>query len=108
MRIDSFDSHWGPLKNKPRTLNMQGLFFKVVVWIRIHDNRWKEWASHTSLGFNREPEEVIASDLIASSFPSDVGEGGVKLVIPLVAAFQHVYSGWQYTRMQHIYPKITA
>lgn len=47
----------------------------------------------TSLGFNREPEEVIASDLIASSFPSDVGEGGVNLIFPLVTAFQHVYSG---------------
>ena len=39
----------------------------------------------------RKPEEVIASDLVASGFPTDVGEGGVKLAIPLVAAVEYVY-----------------
>ena len=45
--------------------------------------------SPSALG--RKPEEVIASDLVASSFPADVGEGGVNLIFPLVAAVEYVY-----------------
>ena len=41
----------------------------------------------------RKPEEVIASDLVAGGFPADVGEGGVNLAIPLVAAIEYVYPG---------------
>ena len=41
----------------------------------------------------RKPEEVVASDLVARSFPTDVGEGGVNLAIPLVAAIEYVCSG---------------
>ena len=41
----------------------------------------------------RKPEEVIASDLVANSFPTEVGEGGVNLAIPLIAAIEYVYSG---------------
>ena len=33
----------------------------------------------------RKPEEVVTSDLVAGGFPTDVGEGGVNLAIPLVA-----------------------
>ena len=51
----------------------------------------------------RKPEEVVTSDLVASGFPTDVGEGGVKLVIPLVAAVEYVYPRRQLTRMQHVY-----
>ena len=43
----------------------------------------------------RKPEEVIASDLVASGFPADVCEGWVNLAIPLVAAIEYVYSGRQ-------------
>ena len=39
----------------------------------------------------RKPEEVVTSDLVAGGFPADVGEGGVKLAIPLVAAVEYVY-----------------
>ena len=49
--------------------------------------------SPSALG--RKPEEVIASDLVASSFPTDVGEGGVNLIFPLVAAVEYVYLGRQ-------------
>ena len=52
----------------------------------------------------RKPEEVIASDLVAGGFPTDMGEGGVTLAIPLVAAVEYVYLGRQYTRMEHVYP----
>ena len=58
--------------------------------------------SPSALG--RKPEEVIASDLVAGGFPADVGEGGVNLAIPLVAAVEYVYLGRQYTRMAHVYP----
>ena len=79
----TFDSHWRPLKNKP--IGRSGLALLAP-----------------ALG--RKPEEVIASDLVASSFPTDVGEGGVNLAIPLVAAVEYVYLGRQYTRMEHVYP----
>ena len=36
-----------------------------------------------SLG--RKPKEVIASDFVAGGFPTDMGEGGVNLAIPLVS-----------------------
>ena len=39
----------------------------------------------------REPEEVVTSYSVASSFPADVGEGGVNLAIPLVVAVEYVY-----------------
>ena len=39
----------------------------------------------------RKPEKVVTSDLVAGGFPADVGEGGVKLAIPLVAAIEYVY-----------------
>ncbi len=52
----------------------------------------------------RKPEEVIASDLVAGGFPTDMGEGGVNPIFPLVAAFEYVYLGRQYTRMEHVYP----
>ena len=39
----------------------------------------------------RKPEEVVTSNLVASSFPADVGEGEVNLAIPLVAAIEYVY-----------------
>ena len=55
-----------------------------------------------SLG--RKPEEVVTSDLVAGGFPADVGEGGVNLAIPLVAAVEYVYPRRQLTRMQHVYP----
>ena len=65
-------------------------------------NRLKgKFYSPPALG--RKPEEVIASDLVASSFPTDVGEGGVNLIFPLVAV-EYVYLGRQYTRMEHVYP----
>ena len=32
-----------------------------------------------------KPEEVIASDLVAGGFPTDMGEGGVNPIFPLVA-----------------------
>ena len=70
---------------------IQGLFFKVVVWIRSHGIRWEEWASHTSTVFARKQDEVVASDLVAGDFPTDVGEGGVNLAIPLVSAIEYVY-----------------
>ena len=41
----------------------------------------------------RKPEEVVTSDLVACGFPADVGEGGVNLAIPLIAAIEYVYSG---------------
>lgn len=47
----------------------------------------------SSLAFYGKPEEVIASDLVAGGFHTDVGEGGVKLAIPLVAAIEYVCSG---------------
>ena len=49
--------------------------------------------SPSALG--RKPEEVIASDLVASSFPADVGEGGVSLTIPFVASVEYPYLGRQ-------------
>ena len=52
----------------------------------------------------RKPEEIITSDLVAGNFPADVGEGGVNLAIPFVAAVEYVYLGRQYTRMEHVYP----
>ena len=39
----------------------------------------------------RKPEEVVTSDLVAGGFPTDMGEGGVNLAIPLVAAIEYVY-----------------
>jgi len=39
----------------------------------------------------RKPEEGVAADLVARGFPADVGEGGVNLAIPLVAAVEYVY-----------------
>ena len=41
----------------------------------------------------RKPEEVVTSDLVAGGFPTDVGEGGVNLAIPLVSAIEYVCSG---------------
>ena len=41
----------------------------------------------------RKPEEVIASDLVAGGFPTDMGEGGVNLAIPLVAATEYIHLG---------------
>ena len=40
-----------------------------------------------------KPEEIVASNLVAGSFLTDVGEGGVKLAIPLVAVIEYVCSG---------------
>ena len=56
------------------------------------------------MSFNRKNEESVAVDLVAGGFPADVGEGGVKLAIPLVSAVEYVYLGRQYTRMEHVYP----
>ena len=56
------------------------------------------------MSFNRKSEEVVTSDLVAGGFPTDMGEGGVNLAIPLVAAVEYVYLGRQYTRMEHVYP----
>ena len=56
----------------------------------------------------RKPEEVVTSDLVAGGFPADVGEGGVKLAIPLVSAIEHVHPGRQYTRKQPIYRYISS
>ena len=39
----------------------------------------------------RKPEEVVTSDLVAGGFPTDMGEGGVNLAIPLVAVIEYVY-----------------
>jgi hypothetical protein len=66
----TFDSHWRPLKNKPIGRSGHALFTPAL---------------------GRKPEEVIASDLVASGFPADVSEGGVNLAIPLVAAVEYVY-----------------
>ena len=52
----------------------------------------------------RSPEEILASDLVAGGFPTDVGERGVNLAIPLVSAIEYVYPRRQLTRMQHVYP----
>ena len=52
----------------------------------------------------RKPEEVVTSDLVASGFPTDMGEGGVNPIFPLVAAFEYIYPRRQLTRMQHVYP----
>ena len=41
----------------------------------------------------RKPEKVIASDLVAGGFPTDMGEGWVNLAIPLVSAIEYVYPG---------------
>ena len=41
--------------------------------------------------FDRKPEEGVAADLVACGFPTDVGEGGVNLIFPLVAAVEYVY-----------------
>ena len=41
----------------------------------------------------RKPEEVVSSDLVAGGFPADVGEGGVKLAVPLVSAIEYIYLG---------------
>ena len=41
----------------------------------------------------RKPEEAVASGLVAGGFPTDVGEGGVNLAIPLVSAIEYVYPG---------------
>ncbi len=54
--------------------------------------------------FNSKPEEVVTSDLVAGGFPTDMGEGGVNLAIPLVSAIEYVYPRRQLTRMQHVYP----
>ena len=43
------------------------------------------------MSFNRKYEEGVAVDLVDCGFPADVGEGGVKLAIPLVAAIEYVY-----------------
>ena len=43
----------------------------------------------------RKPEEVVTSYLVASSFPADVGEGGVNLTIPFVASVEYPYLGRQ-------------
>ena len=53
---------------------------------------------------DRKPEEVVTSDLVAGGFPTDMGEGGVNLAIPLVAVIEYVYPRRQLTRMQHVYP----
>ena len=47
--------------------------------------------SPSALG--RKPEEVIASDLVAGGFPADVGEGGVNLAFPQVAATEYIHLG---------------
>ena len=64
------------------------------------------WSGQTLFpsAFDWKPEEVVTSDLVAGGFPADVGEGGVNLAIPLVAAVEYVYLGRQYTRMEHVYP----
>ena len=36
--------------------------------------------------FGRNLEEVVASDLVAGDVPTDMGEGGVNLIFPLVDA----------------------
>ena len=51
-----------------------------------------------------EPEEVIATDLVAGDFPTDVWVGGINLAFPQVAAIEYAYLGRQYTRMEHVYP----
>ena len=43
------------------------------------------------MSFNRKYEEGVAVDLVDCGFPADVGEGGVKLAIPLVSAIEYVY-----------------
>ena len=60
------------------------------------------------MSFNRKNEEGVAVDLADCGFPADVGEGGVKLAIPLVSVVEYVYLGRQYTRMEHVYPYITS
>ena len=70
--IFSFDSHRRPLKNKPIGRSGHALLAPVL---------------------GRKLEEVIASDLVDCGFPADVGEGGVKLAIPLVSAIEYVYPG---------------
>ena len=45
--------------------------------------------------FDRKPEEGVAADLVACGFPTDVGEGGVNLAIPLVSAIEYVYPRWR-------------
>ena len=52
----------------------------------------------------RKPEEVVTSDLVAGGFPTDMGEGVVNPIFPLVAAFEYIYPRRQLTRMQHVYP----
>ena len=52
----------------------------------------------------RKPEEVVTCDLVAGGFPTDMGEGGVNPIFPLVAAFEYIYPRRQLTRMQHVYP----
>ena len=45
--------------------------------------------------FGRKPEEVVTSDLVAGGFPTDMGEGGVNLIFPLVAVIEYPYLGRQ-------------
>ena len=66
------ESHHPPLKNKPIGRSGHALFTSAL---------------------GRKPEEVVTSDLVAGGFPADVGEGGVNLAIPLVAAIEYVCSG---------------
>ena len=42
-----------------------------------------------------KPEEIVASNLVAGSSLTDVGEGGVNFSLPIVAAIDYVYSGRQ-------------
>lgn len=54
--------------------------------------------------FDWKPEEVVTSDLVAGGFPTDMGEGVVNPIFPLVAAFEYIYPRRQFTRMEHVYP----
>ena len=40
----------------------------------------------------RKPEEVVTSDLVAGGFPTDMGEGGVNLALPLIATIEYFYT----------------
>ena len=67
------------------------------------ESNWGTSELFTS-AFDWEPEEVVTSDLVAGGFPTDMGEGGVNPIFPLVAAFEYIYPRRQLTRMQHVYP----
>ena len=57
------------------------------------EHRLKKGEGAFTPAFGRKPEEVVAPDLVAGDFPADVGEGGVNLAIPLVAAIEYIYLG---------------